>query len=281
MNKPNPITKLSHDSAPEMNTAGDAKISFDVGRDYVEQGRYLKAKGIFEKLLEIEPENVDFKIWFGRACLNLGNKYKAQYKFWKAKKEFEISIALADKILVDDPSSAPALTNLALTFFNQGKMDVAVAKLSLAVEKDHHYPDAYFHLGSCYLMKGESDDSYQNFKQAAFLFLEQGETKKCIPIFKQMLEKTPHSLDILKPLGTAYFKEGQLNQCIHILTKALRIDPDNSEILDCLGQAYLGQKNIAKAMEMFVKEGLAHYRNGKAQTAFKFFAKALEVGNVS
>ena len=93
--------------------------------------------------------------------------------------------------------------------------------------------------------------------------LEQGETRKAIPVLEEAYDLDSESVPILISLGGAYVVSDQHQRAIPLLEKAKAAEPQNAMAWINLGAAYLGNPVLATGSQQL-----------QAVTAFE---KALEI----
>ncbi|MDD4202124.1 MAG: tetratricopeptide repeat protein [Candidatus Omnitrophica bacterium] len=132
------------------------------------------------------------------------------------------------KILEVDPLNTKALKALGDIYIVEGNYEKALNKYSKLHE-----------------ITGDSN----NFLEISVLYEKTGQTDKAIEnLQKQDLSRNVPALVVL---GALYFKNGNFKKAISIYNDILKIDPFNIEALQGLARIYVKQKNIDKAYTLY------------------------------
>lgn len=135
---------------------GRARIHGNLGKAYLDQGRYERAAEEFKKLIELDPT-------FAGAYNNLAVIYIDHIKDYKlARKYIEASLALV-------PDYPAGYLNLGVIDLNDRKLRSAIRNFEKALELDPKSLLAYYNLGACYInlgdLYGREADSLRSVKK--------------------------------------------------------------------------------------------------------------------
>lgn len=117
-----------------------------------ELGNYEEAEKVYEKIVQIAPDN-----WFVMA--NLGVIQTRLDKFAVAEVCLKKAIEL-------NPKDSFALTNLGVLYFRQARFEDALKALQQAVATDKNNPQAHNYLGITYGEQGDREKAEQELKKA-------------------------------------------------------------------------------------------------------------------
>jgi protein O-mannosyl-transferase len=121
---------------------GRARIHGNLGKAYLDKGRYAKAAEEFKKLIELDPT-------FAGAYNNLAVIYIDHIKDYQlARKYIEASLALF-------PDYPAGYLNLGVIDLNNRKLRSAIKNFEMALELDPKSLLAYYNLGACYINLGD------------------------------------------------------------------------------------------------------------------------------
>ncbi|MEA1928378.1 MAG: tetratricopeptide repeat protein, partial [Candidatus Auribacterota bacterium] len=121
---------------------GRARIHGNLGKAYLDQGRYERAAEEFKKLIEIDPT-------FAGAYNNLAVIYIDHIKDYRlARKYIEASLALF-------PDYPAGYLNLGVIDLNNRKLRAAIKNFEKTLELDPKNLLAYYNLGACYINLGD------------------------------------------------------------------------------------------------------------------------------
>jgi protein O-GlcNAc transferase len=262
------LTKSTNRMAPEKMLSIDQQTltieqAINTAVQHHTSGSLAQAKAIYQKILDIEPqqpvalhligvvayqsgENTKAVELINRALSvapdyadahnNLGNAYRAMKKPNEAIESFQ-------KAIVINPNYADAYNNLGNTFKELGNFDAAVTsyKKSLAIKPDS--AEAYNNLGETYKDQENLDEAEINLSKALSLmpdfaeahnnlgnvFKERGQPEKAIESYHQALSIKPNYVKAQNNLGNAFKELGQLDDAISGFRKAISIDPNYAE----------------------------------------------------
>jgi len=151
-----------------------------------------QAIGEYEKIVELEPANVENRLMLGRL-------YSADHSELKAKQQFEAAHEL-------EPASEDAVLNLARVYSEQGQMKQAITAL-LAVPEDHRSVKEEISLGSLY-------DQQMNSKEA-------------IAAYRRALALEPDNLDAERNLAQDLLVANQLDEALKTYQDIAAADPQD------------------------------------------------------
>jgi len=103
-----------------------------------------------------------------------------------------------------------AHNNLGIVFFQQRRMDEAIAHLQQSLEIKPDYAEAYYNLATVLLQQGRTDEAIAHFQKA--------------------VEIKPDHASAHKNLGIAFFQQGRMDEAIAHFKKSLEIRPDQVEV---------------------------------------------------
>ncbi len=210
-----------------------------------------------EKLLR----EIDVHYELGLQNLRNGNLVQAHEEFEKIK-------AIAPK---DDR----AFAGLGLTFYLQGKFDLALRSYQKAIELNPQEPEYYNNMAAALGKLGRWNDVIQ-FCQMALdnpgystpgfayynmgcAYFNLGMQQNAVEFFKKSIEQNPTYIEPHLQMGKALSRLGDFRGAIESFKKAKELEADapfedlslQAEIEYLLGQSYLGLKDISSAKSAF------------------------------
>ena len=147
------------------------KVGLNIGNCYLELKKYKEAINEFNKVLDkIKEENPELKgsKTASQIFASIGDIYMRQDNLKKAEKYFKKSIEI-------DQSDHALAYNIAEILFLANKTDDAIKYYNLAIKIKPDWPKSY--------------------KQIGYAFLNKGNTKKAIEVFKKYIQLDPKSSD--------------------------------------------------------------------------------------
>ncbi len=185
----------------------------------------------FEREVEINPDSATAPLYIGQALL-------VQDKNEAALARFRDAVKLDDLQSVSHAYKGDALRKL-------GRIDEAMIAYRDAVARGYYRGDAYIHLGSLLIEKGEitagveimeqgltrvPDDIYL-LNHLAYVYgftLNQG--GKSHAYYQRVLIQDSVNTHALHGTGVLYLQEGQIEKGINSLQQLLQLDPDNGQV---------------------------------------------------
>jgi tetratricopeptide (TPR) repeat protein len=137
---------------------------------------YKEAKGIFEKILEKDPENADAKINMGICMVETNPDNPMQ------------GITLLREVVAKDPKNTRAILQLGHFSVLSGQYSKAIDRYTQALEIDPGLTEAYFYLGDTYAKMGEMDKA-EKYLHIYRDLLKDEEVKKQLDIYLDDLKK--------------------------------------------------------------------------------------------
>ena len=223
---------------------------FEAGHEYWEKKKYSKAIDQFEKILALEPENLE-------ATISLATILKERGKIEKAIPEYEKAIALSGS----DPRPY-----LHLGEIHEQKQELERAVLFYKKFLDAAPEGAEFaaveqkiaDLEAQYLPEEEEEEEPQVEQEVIPAKKPEPlpEPVKKEPVIKEPVIKEPEKVDVSADLdsGIKAFNQGDFDRCIAQMEKVLRIEPGNTTAQHHLDEAK--KRKRQKLMEQEIQTSL-------------------------
>ncbi|MBA4388930.1 MAG: hypothetical protein C0404_13185, partial [Verrucomicrobia bacterium] len=192
---------------------------FRAGDAFLRAGDVDGARAAYEKVLGINPRNVEAQYNLGFILCGLG--------------ETDKGIEYYRKALELDPGMISARRNLGLALEKQKRFEEALAHYNKILE----------------LMPRD----VTNHLSAARCLSAQGRRAEAVAHCRKAVEVAPESVLVIHQLGTALCENGEMEQGIEQLRKVLTIDPRRADVHADLGQAFTRQKKFDEARSQFKK----------------------------
>ncbi|MBP9877562.1 MAG: tetratricopeptide repeat protein [Alphaproteobacteria bacterium] len=234
--------ELAFASAPVTHMAEAA------GNFYERQGKFDKAKAVYNKFNKLKPQS-----WF---------YLEAMTRLYEQRKPAPLIKKYRDAI-------AEAIYDIGGAFYAQGYYDTALYYNTIALLVNEDLDAARYMVGSIFAIKEFPEQALlylDKIKQTSFyyykaeekkaeIFMAQGEAPKAIFIIQNLLKIQPEKLDLLLNLSRIYYKEGNIDRSIDILTQCLNLSPPNQKWLFYFerGQVYQAKNETKLAEDDFLK----------------------------
>jgi len=252
---------------------------------YFNRDDLSKVVEIWEKLLEVEPEDDEARRNLVHAYFLRGNDRAKAEKFADAIKHWEKAWEL-------DSTNVGIAHNLALAYEKQNKLGEAAKYWKTAVsgwkrqmssasggEKEvlqARMHTVHTHLADIALEEDNTGRAIAEYRQAlryapkevrtivklADLYMMEGSSDRAIDYLSQARRLSPKDTDVLEQMSFAYLMRGSFSQSVECMKEILRVDPGNQLYRELVGGYYLdraedmltGKKH--EAALRFINEGL-------------------------
>ncbi|XP_059634757.1 protein CTR9 homolog [Cornus florida] len=208
-------------------------------------GQYGKAKQAFQRVLQLDPENVEALVALGILDLNTNEASDIRRGMEKMQRAFEIY-----------PYCSLSLNYLANHFFFTGQHFLVEQLTETALAVTNHGPTkshSYYNLARSYHSKGDYEKAGLYYmasvkeinKPQEFILpyyglgqvqLKLGDFRSSLSNFEKVLEVYPENCETLKTLGHIYIQLGQIEKAQEFIRKAAKIDPRDAQAYLDLGE---------------------------------------------
>ncbi|WMJ71813.1 tetratricopeptide repeat protein [Cytophagaceae bacterium ABcell3] len=111
-----------------------------------------KARTLFEKVLEAEPEDNEVKATYAMTFVTTENPMKG--------------ISILKEILKEEPTNETALHNMGLLSMQSGQYDKALERFKAIIKLNPNHPNAHFYIGMCYNSLGNQNQALEHLEMA-------------------------------------------------------------------------------------------------------------------
>jgi Flp pilus assembly protein TadD/peroxiredoxin len=154
-----------------------------------------------------------------------------------------------------------------VAFFQRGYLDAAASTFRQAIEAKRQEPEAYYNLGTLYLMQSDLPQARHNLEQAlklrpeyaeawnnlGMVSAQEGQESEAIQEFQKSLALRPTYVIALLNYGNLLRRKGDLVEAQQLLTRAVELKPDDADANYSLGMLYARQNEIQRASEYLEK----------------------------
>ncbi|XP_065849180.1 protein CTR9 homolog [Euphorbia lathyris] len=244
-------------------------VRLGIGHCHHKLGHLKKACQAFERVLQLDPENVEALV--ALAILDLQTNEAAGIRRGMEKMQIAFEIY---------PYCAMALNYLANHFFFTGQHFLVEQLTETALAVTNHGPTkshSYYNLARSYHSKGDYETASRYYwaslkeinKPSEFVFpyyglgqvqLKLGEIKNALSNFEKVLEVYPDNCETLQVLAHIYVQLGQTEKAQEFLRKATKIDPRDAQAFLDLGELLIstdtgGALDAFKTARSLLKKG--------------------------
>ena len=217
----------------------------EIGRIHLRENDFMRAKLAFEQALEIEPDNLDAKIYLVRALL-ADRKITEAQKVISGLSEQNQNSKYYEGIIAAYFGDYDKSKNLLKEAINIGTSDDITRKaqnfLSAFDEFDFNQGGSQVHLKTL----------------LARSFNQTGQYNMAIPLLFEVIKEKKDYRDSWILLGYAYLNIEKFQDAAEALEEAKKLDPQKPETLFYLGLAHFGLNDLAEAasnLELAKKNG--------------------------
>jgi len=196
---------------------------------YQNAGKINEAVEYINKIIDIAPENLEFRLY-------LGSLYEEIEMFEKAEMVLKQGIAI-------DPDNAQLIFRLGVIYDKWGKKEDSIQMMKSVIKLDPKDANALNYLGYTYADMGSNLDEAER-------------------LITEALKHKPNDGYIIDSLGWVYYKKGVYEKALEFLIQATDLVPDDPIILEHLGDAYLKTDKKQKALETY-RRSLMNGNEGK------------------
>jgi protein O-GlcNAc transferase len=254
-------------------------------------GQPKKAKEIYEKILQIDPNHADSLHLLGLIADQAGRK--------------DTAVKLIRKAIRNSPRNPIYYNNLGSAFLDLGDPAKAVSCYKKALKFKPDLAEAHNNMGNAFLALGRSTeaisccqqaielrpDYFEAYNNMANAFLALGKSIKAISYYEKVLQLNPDCSEALNNMGSALQAQGKLDKAISCCEKALDLKPDYPDAYNNMGSALQAQGKLDEAISCYEKAldlkpayieshynlGNAFCAQGKMDKAISCYEKALDL----
>uniref|UniRef100_A0A1J3J8H5 RNA polymerase-associated protein CTR9-like protein n=1 Tax=Noccaea caerulescens TaxID=107243 RepID=A0A1J3J8H5_NOCCA len=283
-----------------------AAVRLGIGLCRYKLGQLDKARQAFDRVLQLDPDNVEALVALGIMDLQANDSLGMRKGMERMQQAFEIY-----------PYCAAALNYLANHFFFTGQHFLVEQLTETALAVSTHGPTkshSFYNLARSYHSKEDYEKAGMYYMAAIketknnpqeFVFpyfglgqvqLKLGELKGSVSNFEKVLEVYPDNCETLKALGHLYTQLGKTDKALEYMRKATKLDPRDAQAFVGLGEllissdtgAALDAFKMARTLmkkggqevpiEVLNDIGVLHFEKEEFESALDNFKEALGDG---
>ena len=256
-----------------------------LGSFYLDMGEFAKAQGMFEKALQLEPQNIDAQIGKGRSMWMNGDIVKAkllleeiaknakgdprpQFYLGRISEDLgrpEEALNLYDQATKMAPQFLDARVAAARLQLRTGKLAEALAILSEAVKQNPRSPQVHNGLGEVYFAQKNFRLAEEEFGQALSLdpefpaahfnlantYREKGEYDRASASYEKVATLSPRFPDLAYEHGYNLFLSKKYREALSMYEKAILANPKDDRLYVRAGVAAEASGDLAAASKYF------------------------------
>jgi len=211
-------------------------------------------------------------------------------------------------VIEKQPNISAAYNNRGNVYYQQANWNKALADFQKAIEFNPKYPNSYSNRGSVNIYLGKFKESLQDNEKAltinpkfAEAWLGKGvalynlnRLPESVECYNKAISLIPNFPNAYNNRGGSYFKMKEYDKAINDFNTALRLSNNYDEARVNLALVLMEQKKFLEAeqqllqvttdarknsslSDLYLKQGLFAYQQGKPQEAIDFYNKAIDV----
>jgi len=192
-----------------------AKYHQSLGASYLYYGRLEEAERHLRRALELDPQDVDTRLFYGRA---LAEKADAPQRFSQAERELKA-------VLKAMPQSVDAHVAMGILHFRRGEYARAIRMLERAMQLGNYEEKTLFFLGQSYLRLGRLQDGKRTIER----YQQISDQSRTLQHLENRILNAPDDLDARLRLAELYHKTGQFQRALFQLREILQRQPRHKE----------------------------------------------------
>lgn len=252
----------------------NARLLSELGQLKNQQEKFLEAKQLFEKSLDLAQGRENFYAYMGmaEAYRGLGQPDSAMHYYDQAAiidpnnayltnelavfyaEQDSISQALhyAEKLTRLEPNNLAAKRYLALLYVQADSILLAESMFRVLINSGDHDPGNYFYLGRIAIIKRDyesareyltlltqlADSLVDPWLDLGFVYRQQGDTAKSLNVYNsglKFVKNREDSVQLMFAIGSTKERQGQISEAAKTFKVILKLDPDHSPSLNYLG----------------------------------------------
>jgi pilus assembly protein FimV len=259
----------------------DARAQYlQVAEEFLRAGELEQAVRIFQKTLEMDPENVAMRVRLAEVYLRLNKKTEAWQIFasaadsLRARGQLGPAEEILQRMLTLDPGNSHALLLRGRNAFDSGDMAGAIANLEKVADLDTH-PDGLHALMQAYLQAGRLEEAGT---LAGKLFTVHNDTGAIIS-YAEALMAAGRFEDLLlvyqqysdRLLAT---ESASVMECLHAMIGHVR---ENAPLLETLLQLLQKAGDSTHTTEVYELLAHAYVHSGELEKAREYYLKLTQL----
>jgi protein O-mannosyl-transferase len=174
-------------------------------------------------------------------------------------------ISLWEDVVTKSPNKARPHYNLAVGYYDGGRLDEALREFQAALRLNPKYIDAHNNLGVLYSKQGRLDEALNEFQTVVKLspdfamgrynvgtvYGKQGRLDEALNEFQAALRLNPKYIEAHNQIGMLYSNQGRPDEALREFQAALRLNPKYIEAHNNLGVLYSNQGRLDEALSEF------------------------------
>ena len=204
-----------------------------------ENGEHFDALFQYQKVLWLNPQNLDAQIGVGLCLYHLG--------------EFRDAASALRRSLKIDPYNHISYHYLGLSLMADENFREAIPNLTQSLLLDPENSDTYYNLGKSYFESGKIIQAREAFNRTININPQYGpafyylglinenimEIEKAVNAYSQAWEYSPEIEDVHYRLGMLLYRTGQLKQAMEPLRRFIITQPDSIHVLRAMGEIFI------------------------------------------
>lgn len=252
-----------------------------IGSAFLKNRLFKKAQEMFQKIVQLEPGNLDARINLAQIFIKQGSESDAKKEFLSiaelahAKGDMDKALLYANKAI--EFKSIEAHYTLGLIFFKKQQYSEAKAEFESLLRFKINHVGALVHLGLVLSEQGQFDKAVESIQKA--LKVEKDNLGALEALADISLKKGSklEAINGFNVLVGKYEEKGLLPNAVEVAQKVISLDANAFTAVGRLGDLLKKNGQKEKAVEAFLKAAALATAQGKADQASAWMTKAHEL----
>ena len=253
----------------------DARAQYlQVAEEFLRSGELEQAVRIFQKILEMDPENVAMRVRLAEVYIRLGKKteswqiFSAAAETLRARGQLAAAEDILQRMMTLDPGNSQALLLRGRNALESGDTDAAIKYLEKVADMDSH-PDGLRDLLKAYLQAGRISDAgalankllsvhndIDGVSSVGDALMQAGQYQEALALYQQHAEHmlSANSAKTLQNLHSIIGHVRENPQALNTLLQLFQKAGENthvSEVTELLAHAYVHSGELAQARDLY------------------------------
>jgi tetratricopeptide (TPR) repeat protein len=253
----------------------DARAQYlQVAEEFLRSGELEQAVRIFQKILEMDPENVAMRVRLAEVYIRLGKKteswqiFSAAAESLRARGQLAAAEDILQRMMTLDPGNSYALLLRGRNALESGDTDSAIKLLEKVADMDSH-PDGLRDLLKAYLQAGRIADGgslankllsvhndIDGITAVSDALMQAGQYQEALALYQQHAERmlSANSAKTLQNLHSIIGHVRENTQALNTLLALFQKAGENthvSEVTELLAHAYVHSGELAEARDLY------------------------------
>lgn len=225
---------------------------------YLEKGMLDEGLSVCQKLLDIEPKNLEAHEILGEIYFKQENQKESMEQFfhvlriYKERGDDEGIRKINEKLVSLFPDQTEIHYQLALTHIEKESFDEALGELKLVLEDSPNHVQALVHMGDIFGKQGMTEESLEYYLRILELQPQMDEIREIVINYYIGMNKFNEAHRQALILAEEFMYKGKIKEAEGLYTRLLSYFPDDLDIRSRLCSIYTASGRTEKALDEYL-----------------------------